>query len=171
MQFTSVNVEARKNLNMRAGDTVKVYQKITEKGKTRLQVFEGLVLSRKHGTEEGATFTVRRVANGFGVEKIYPLYSPMIDKIEVVKRSKLGQSKLYHIRKTALKQISKRMKMMFVNFGTSAEEAKLEAAKPVEPEVVEEAVAEEISTETPAEEKTEEAPATETPAVETEENK
>lgn len=161
MQFTSVNVEARKNLDMRPGDTVKVYQKIQEKGKTRLQVFEGLILARKHGTEEGATFTVRRVANGYGVEKIFPLYSPMIDKIEVVKRSKIGQSKLYHIRKTALKQISKRMKMMFVNFGTSAEEAKLEAEKPQEPEVKEEVATEEIkteesSTETPAEEKTEE---------------
>jgi large subunit ribosomal protein L19 len=153
MQFTSVNVEARKNLDMRSGDTVKVYQKIQEKGKTRLQVFEGLVLARKHGTEEGATFTVRRVSGGFGVEKIYPLYSPMIDKIESVKRSKIGQSKLYHIRKTALKQISKRMKMMFVNFGTSAEEAKLEAEKPVEAEVEEVAIEE-----TPAtEEKTEEA--------------
>jgi len=94
MQFTSVNVEARKNLDMRAGDTVKVYQKIEDKGKTRLQVFEGLILARKHGNEEGATFTVRRVANGYGVEKIFPLYSPMIDKIEVVKRSKIGQSKL-----------------------------------------------------------------------------
>lgn len=151
MQFTSVNVEARKNLDMRPGDTVKVYQKIQEKGKTRLQVFEGLVLARKHGTEEGATFTVRRVSGGFGVEKIFPLYSPMIDKIEVVKRSKIGQSKLYHIRKTALKQISKRMKMMFVNFGTSAEEAKLEAQKPVEKieeEKIEEVpAAEEVKTE------------------------
>lgn len=143
MQFTSVNVEARKNLDMRPGDTVKVYQKIEDKGKTRLQVFEGLILARKHGTEEGATFTVRRVANGYGVEKIFPLYSPMIDKIEVVKRSKIGQSKLYHIRKTALKQISKRMKMMFVNFGTSAEEAKIEANKPVE-ETKEEVVEEKI---------------------------
>ena len=155
MQFTSVNVEARKNLDMRAGDTVKVYQKIEDKGKTRLQVFEGLILARKHGNEEGATFTVRRVANGYGVEKIFPLYSPMIDKIEVVKRSKIGQSKLYHIRKTALKQISKRMKMMFVNFGTSAEEAKLEAEKPVE-EVKENEV-EEIKTEEAAETPTEEA--------------
>jgi large subunit ribosomal protein L19 len=154
MQFTSVNVEARKNLDMRPGDTVKVYQKIQEKGKTRLQVFEGLILARKHGNEEGATFTVRRVANGYGVEKIFPLYSPMIDKIEVVKRSKIGQSKLYHIRKTALKQISKRMKMMFVNFGTSAEEAKLEAEKPVEK--VEEVKTEE-TTEAPVVEKTEEA--------------
>jgi large subunit ribosomal protein L19 len=158
MQFTSVNVEARKNLDMRSGDTVKVYQKIQEKGKTRLQVFEGLVLARKHGTEPGATFTVRRVSGGFGVEKIYPLYSPMIDKIEIVKRSKIGQSKLYHIRKTALKQISKRMKMMFVNFGTSAEEAKLEAEKPVEAEVEEVKSEEPVVEETPAtEEKTEEA--------------
>jgi len=114
MQFTTVNVESRKNLDMRSGDTVKVYQKIQDKGKTRIQVFEGLVLARKHGTQEGATFTVRRVSGGFGVEKIFPLYSPMIDKIEVVKRSKVRQSKLYHIRKTALKQISKRMKMVFL---------------------------------------------------------
>jgi len=120
MQFTTVDVEARKNLDMRSGDTVKVYQKITEKGKTRIQIFEGLVLGRKHGTEEGATFTVRRVTGGFGVEKIFPLYSPMIDKIEVIKRSKTGQSKLYHIRKTALKQISKRMKMMFVRSDDSS---------------------------------------------------
>jgi len=166
MQFTSVNVEARKNLDMRPGDTVKVYQKIEDKGKTRLQVFEGLILARKHGTEEGATFTVRRVANGYGVEKIFPLYSPMIDKIEVVKRSKIGQSKLYHIRKTALKQISKRMKMMFVNFGTSAEEAKLEAEKPVEEaegagSAKEEVVAEEIKTEETTETPVEETPATE----------
>jgi large subunit ribosomal protein L19 len=168
MQFTSVNVEARKNLDMRTGDTVKVYQKIEDKGKTRLQIFEGLILARKHGNEEGATFTVRRVTNGYGVEKIFPLYSPMIDKIEVVKRSKIGQSKLYHIRKTALKQISKRMKMMFVNFGTSAEEAKLEAAKPAEvveenkeeitpEEVVNEEIKTEETTEGPVTEKTEEA--------------
>jgi len=156
MQFTSVNVEARKNLDMRPGDTVKVYQKIEDKGKTRLQVFEGLILARKHGAEEGATFTVRRVANGYGVEKIFPLYSPMIDKIEVVKRSKIGQSKLYHIRRTALKQISKRMKMMFVKFGTADEEAKIEANKPVE-EIVEE-VKEEVEVA--------ETPATETPVVE-----
>ena len=159
MQFTSVNVEARKNLDMRSGDTVKVYQKIQEKGKTRLQVFEGLVLARKHGTEQGATFTVRRVSGGYGVEKIFPLYSPMIDKIEVIKRSKIGQSKLYHIRKTALKQISKRMKMMFVNFGTSAEEAKLEADKVAETPAEETASVEETpADETPKEEVSAEVP-------------
>ncbi len=119
MKATPVNMEARKNLDMRTGDTVRVHQKIQDKaGKTRIQIFEGMVLARKHGTEAGGTFTVRRVSGGFGVEKIFPLYSPVIDKIEVVKRSKVRRSKLYHIRVTALKQVSKRLKMMFVNFKT-----------------------------------------------------
>ena len=116
-------------------------------------------MARKHGTEQGATFTVRRVSGGYGVEKIFPLYSPMIDKIEVIKRSKIGQSKLYHIRKTALKQISKRMKMMFVNFGTSAEEAKLEADKVAETPAEETASVEETpADETPKEEVSAEVP-------------
>jgi len=106
-----VDVEARKNLDLRAGDTVKVYQKIQEKGKTRIQMFEGLVLARKHGAEAGATFTVRRTTGGYGVEKIFPLYSPLIDKVEVTKRAKVRQAKLYYIRKKAAKEISKRMKM------------------------------------------------------------
>ena len=60
-QFTPVSQEERKSLDFKAGDTVRVYVKILEKGKIRLQAFEGLVLSRKHGTESGATFTVRKV--------------------------------------------------------------------------------------------------------------
>ena len=95
---------------MRAGDTVRVWQKIVEKGKTRLQAFEGLVLARKHGKEAGATFTVRRVASGVGVEKIFPLYSPVVDRIEVVKRSKVRRSKLYHIREKAAKEIRRQMR-------------------------------------------------------------
>lgn len=121
-EMTPVNVEARKSLDLRAGDTVRVYQKVEDKsGKVRIQAFEGLVLSRKHGVEPGATFTVRRVAGGYGVEKIFPLYSPMIDKIEIVKRSKVRRSKLYYIREKALKQISKRMKMMFVDIKSEEE--------------------------------------------------
>lgn len=129
METTVTNTDSRKNLDMRAGDTVKVFQKIKDKeGKTRIQLFEGLVLSRKHGAEAGATFTVRRVSGGFGVEKIFPLYSPMIDKIEVVKRSKIRRSKLYHIRDKAIKQANKRMKMMFVDNRTDeTEEAVVEA--------------------------------------------
>lgn len=110
VKFTSVDVKQRQNLGVRAGDTVKVWQKIQEKGKTRLQVFEGLVLSVKHGTEPGATFTVRRTSSGVGIEKIFPLYSPMIDKVEIVKRSKVRQSKLYHIRDKAAKEIRRQMR-------------------------------------------------------------
>ena len=105
-----VKTEERAKLDLRSGDTVRVWQKIQEKGKTRLQAFEGLVLARKHGREAGATFTVRRVASGVGVEKIFPLYSPMIDKIEVVKRSKVRQAKLYHIRDKAAKDIRRQMR-------------------------------------------------------------
>ena len=116
MEMTTINIDKRKNLDLRTGDTVRVYQKVKDKdGKTRLQVFEGMVIARKHGREAGATFTVRRVSGGYGVEKIFPLYSPMIDKIEITKRSKVRRSKLYHIRETAIKQIRKRMKMMFVD--------------------------------------------------------
>ena len=108
--ISPVNIEERQTMDLRAGDTVKVWQKIVEKGKTRLQAFEGLVLARKHGKEAGATFTVRRVASGVGVEKIFPLYSPVIDKIEVLKRSKVRRAKLYHIRDIAAKEISRQMR-------------------------------------------------------------
>lgn len=91
-------VSSRKDLDIRTGDTVRVWQKIEEKGKFRLQAFEGLVLARKHGTEAGATFTVRRVASGVGVERVFPLYSPMVDEIEIIKRARVGRAKLYHIR-------------------------------------------------------------------------
>lgn len=110
MKISPVNMEDRKAQDIRPGDTVKVHQKIQEKGKTRIQIFEGVVLARKHGTEAGATITVRRVANGYGVEKIYPLYSPLIDKIEVVRRAKVRRAKLYYVREKAQKELSKRMK-------------------------------------------------------------
>ncbi len=132
MEITSVNVESRKNLDMKSGDTVKVFQKIKDKeGKTRIQVFEGLVLARKHGTEAGATFTVRRVTGGFGVEKIFPLFSPMIEKIEVTKRSKIRRSKLYHVRDKAIKQANKRMKMIMMSSSTEID-APEEVAAPAE---------------------------------------
>ncbi|MDB5194731.1 MAG: ribosomal protein large subunit ribosomal protein [Parcubacteria group bacterium] len=108
--FSPVEAETRAKLDLRSGDTVRVWQKIQEKGKTRLQAFEGLVLARKHGSEAGATFTVRRVASGVGVEKTFPLYSPMIDKIEVTKRSKVRRAKLYHIRDKAAKDIRRQMR-------------------------------------------------------------
>lgn len=110
--ISSVKIEERKTLDIRPGDTVKVWQKIQEKGKTRLQAFEGLVLARKHGTEAGATFTVRKVIDGVGVEKIFPLYTPMIDKIELLRRSKVRRAKLYFVREKAAKEIRRQMRRM-----------------------------------------------------------
>ncbi len=112
--LSTLDKNSRKNLDLRTGDTVKVHQKIQEKNKTRIQIFEGMILARKHGTEAGATITVRRSANGYGVEKIFPLYSPMVDKIELVKRSKVRRAKLYYIRDKAVKEINKRLKMQMV---------------------------------------------------------
>lgn len=109
-QFTPVTQEDRKKLDFKAGDTVCVWNKIIEKGKVRLQAFEGLVLSRKHGTESGATFTIRKVASGVGVERIFPLYSPNIDRIEILRKSKTRRSKLYYIRTKAVKEVKKRLK-------------------------------------------------------------
>lgn len=110
LAISPIDTDARKKLDVRAGDTIKVWSKIQEKGKTRLQAFEGLVLARKHGSENGATITVRKVSSGVGVERIFPLYSPNIDKIEILKRASVRQSKLYYIREKAVKEIRRRMK-------------------------------------------------------------
>ena len=110
--ITPANTDERSKLDMRAGDTVRVWQKVKEKDKTRLQAFEGLVLARKHGTQSGATFTVRKVMDGVGVERIFPLYSPMIDKIELVRRAKVRRSKLYFVREKATKEIRRQMRRL-----------------------------------------------------------
>jgi large subunit ribosomal protein L19 len=125
MVISPVNVEDRKKLDMRAGDIVRVHQNIQEivetkkadkkmekKKRTRTQIFEGLVLARKHGGQAGGTFVVRKIASGVGVERIFPLYSPNITKIEVVSRGKARRAKLYFIREKAVKEVSKKMKQM-----------------------------------------------------------
>ncbi len=128
IKFSPVDIEARKKLDFKAGDTVSVWSKILEEkiekkkdskkkdskkgeaNKFRLQAFEGIVLARKHGTEMGATFTVRKIASGVGVERIFPLYSPMIDKIETTKKSRARRSKLYYIRDKAVKDVRSKMR-------------------------------------------------------------
>lgn len=110
MIISPVNIETRKKLGFRAGDTVKVFQKVKEGDKIRLQAFEGMVLARKHGTEPGATFTLRKVISGVGVERVFPLYSPEIDKIELKQTSKFKRAKLYYIRDRAAREIRKKMK-------------------------------------------------------------
>lgn len=83
---------------IRPGDTVRVHQKIKEKNKERVQAFEGEVLARKHGKEAGATITVRKVTGGVSVEKIFPLHSPTVEKIELLKKGKVRRAKLYYLR-------------------------------------------------------------------------
>lgn len=112
--FTPVDIESRKNLSFSSGDNIRVWSKIEDKGKYRLQAFEGIVLARKHGTSPEATFTVRKVSNGVGVERVFPLFSPMVDKIEVTKKTKTRRSKLYYIRDKAVKEIRRKMKQILL---------------------------------------------------------
>ena len=130
IKFSPVDIEARKALDFKAGDTINVSSKILdEKGKYRLQSFEGIVLARKHGREAGATFTVRKVASGVGVERIFPLYSPLVDKIEITKRSRARRSKLYYIREKAVKDVRRKMRSVAVEETTMEAEAPAEAVE------------------------------------------
>lgn len=109
--MSPVDMEARKKLDFKAGDSVRVWSKIVdEKGKSRTQAFEGVVLARKHGSEVGGTFTVRKTTLGVGVERIFPLYSPMIDKIEITKKAAARRSKLYYIRHKAVRDVRKKLR-------------------------------------------------------------
>lgn len=121
--ITPVNAEGRAKLGVRPGDTVRVVQNIVElkkgrgtdkKEKTirnvRKQAFEGLVLATKHGAEAGGTFTVRATLSGVGVEKTFPLYTPAIDSIEIIKRSKVRRAKLYFIREKAAKAVRRQLR-------------------------------------------------------------
>lgn len=108
----TIDIEQRKKIDIRPGNIVKVWQKIKEGDKTRLQAFEGLIIAHKHGLEPGATFTVRKVSSGIGVEKIFPLFSPNIDKIDITKRSRSRRAKLYYVREKAAKEIRKKMKQV-----------------------------------------------------------
>ena len=90
-------------LEVKPGMVVRVHQKIKDvntKGeeKERIQVYEGLVIARKHGNEQGATITVRKISEGIGCEKIFPLYSPLVDKIELVDQKTVRRAKLYYTR-------------------------------------------------------------------------
>lgn len=150
--ISPVNMKARQALELHAGDTVRVWQKIEElklsKGKNkkevatkniRRQAFDGLVLAVKHGNESGATFTVRKVSLGVGVERIFPLYSTMIDEIEVLRRARTRRAKLYFIRRKAAKEAKRAMrKQSQVNLTSAvAEEAPVEVTPQNEEATVE----------------------------------
>jgi len=81
----------------RSGDTVRVHVRLKEGEKERIQVFEGLVIARKHGGIS-ETFTVRKISSGIGVERVFPLHSPSVAKIDVIRRGRVRRAKLYYIR-------------------------------------------------------------------------
>lgn len=123
VKISPVNMKERANWNLRAGDTVRVWQKIEElksqknankkvvvAKNIRRQAFEGVVLAVKHGTEAGGTFTVRRVASGVGVERIFPLYTPTIESIEILRRGHMRRAKLYFIRRKAAHDVKRQMR-------------------------------------------------------------
>jgi len=99
-------VETKKNPNiptLAAGDTVKVSTKVVEGDKERIQVFQGVVI-RIRNSGAGSSFTVRRVAYGVGVERTFPLYSPLVEKVEVVRHGKVRRAKLYYLRGLSAKK-------------------------------------------------------------------
>ena len=83
--------------NVKIGDTVRVHVKVKEGSRERIQVFEGIVIAKKHGGLE-ETFTVRRLAYGVGVEKVFPIHSPLIEKVETVRSGCVRRAKLYYLR-------------------------------------------------------------------------
>ena len=123
---------ADKILDVKPGWTIRVHQKIQEGDKTRIQIFEGLVIKRNHNKEAGATITVRKITNGVGVERTFPIYSPVIDKIEVVKKAKTRRAKLYYIRDKSTKET--RRKIRNINVDTRDEVKVAETPSIPEPE-------------------------------------
>ena len=96
--------------HIRPCDTIKVFQKIKEGDKERVQPFEGVVIARKHGRGISATITVRKISEGIGVERIFPIHSPTIQKIDVLKRSHVRRAKLYYLRDKAAKEARRKMR-------------------------------------------------------------
>jgi large subunit ribosomal protein L19 len=118
------NEQLRKDaLTLNIGDTVKVYNKIKEGNKERVQVFEGTIIRKQHGGAN-ETFTVRRVAYGTGVEKTFPVHSPRIEKVEVVRHGKVRRAKLYYLRNRVGKATRVKEDVMATN---EAKEAATEA--------------------------------------------
>ena len=88
---------AKESANVQIGDTIRVHVKVKEGSRERIQVFEGIVIAKKHGGIE-ETITVRRLSYGVGVEKVFPVHAPTVEKIETVRKGKVRRAKLYYLR-------------------------------------------------------------------------
>ena len=84
--------------DFKAGDTVNIHVKIKEGNKERIQQFQGTVIQRRHANSNGETFTVRKISNGVGVERIFPILSPSIDKIEIIRKGHVRRARLFYLR-------------------------------------------------------------------------
>lgn len=153
----------KKMPDLKPGVTIRVHQKIKEGEKERIQVFEGLVIAIGAGNGPSKTFTVRKVVEGIGVEKVFPLYSPNIAKIQVKKESSVRRSKLYFMRKRSGKSARLREKHLTEEKEAAVQEPVMEEA-PVAPEVAPAETA--ASVPAAAEETTAPAPETAAPAAE-----
>ncbi len=109
--------------DLRVGWTVKIHQKVREGEKAKSQIFEGIIIARKHGNEPGATITVRKISGGIGVEKTLPLRLPSIEKIEVVRKSMVSRAKLYYLREKTAKEIRKKTRIEAAQTKTQSEES------------------------------------------------
>lgn len=117
----------RKKLpDIRPGDTVRVFERIKEGGKARTAIFEGIVIARRHGSEPGATITVRKISFGVGVERIFPLYAPTIEKFVILRRAKVRRAKLHYLRERVGRRATLRGELMPPETGSA------EAEEPVD---------------------------------------
>src|SRR5258708_5429906 len=123
-------LEAKNKLDgIKPGWTVRVNQRIQEGAKTRVQAFEGMVISQKHGLEAGATITVRKVYGDTGVEKTFPIYLPSIESVAIVKKSKVRRAKLYYLRDKTTKEIRKKLKTQKAKIGKKEPKEESESAE------------------------------------------
>ncbi|OGI15105.1 MAG: 50S ribosomal protein L19 [Candidatus Moranbacteria bacterium RIFCSPHIGHO2_12_FULL_54_9] len=119
-KLIAFNLKQRKPLTtpeLRAGDVIKIFRKIKEGGKERLQAFQGTVIAIKGGQSSSQTITVRKVSFGVGVELVLPLSSPQIEKIEFIKRTRARRAKLYYVRDKSVKVLRKKLKEIAVKGG------------------------------------------------------
>jgi large subunit ribosomal protein L19 len=96
--------------DLKPGQTIRVHQKVTEGEKERIQIFEGVIISRHGGQGLNATITVRKISEGIGVERIFPIHSPRIAKIDIVKQGQVRRAKLYYLRQTDARPVKEAAK-------------------------------------------------------------
>ncbi len=136
-------------MDVRPGDTVRVHERIVEGSRERVAIFEGLVIARKHGQEPGASITVRRITKGIGVERVFPLAMPKLEKIEIVRRAKVRRARLHYLRDLIGKRATLKGALLPPGFGQPTEQ-EAEAVAEVSDDTdgqKSEAMAEEVSEE------------------------